>query len=200
MSPTKNWLVTYGLQPMWPRSPFVGSDFLLKFWFWSHNFRSRNANEPIKGSNDMNYSLVSNKTLSQKTGHWFDSQGLMTSTKMCEPTPIMTSPTKKTKPNLSTFWKNMNYKTSRIFKGFEQLSNSISWRVMIVQSSAKMVNVGLKGLSNIRDSPDKTTCLCHIYMVVILRACFFFRWNISVIFCYDILATKTFQSFVSQLY
>jgi len=50
------------------------------------------------GSNDLNYSLVSNKTLSKKLGHWFDAQGLMTSDKMREPTPIMTSPTKKPKP------------------------------------------------------------------------------------------------------
>jgi len=31
----------------------------------------------------------------------------------------------------------MNYKTFFIFRGFEQLSNSIGWQVMIVQSSAK---------------------------------------------------------------
>jgi len=43
---------------------------------------------------------------------------------------------KKTKP-FSNFWKYMNYKTSCIFGGFEQLSNSIGWRVMVVQSSAK---------------------------------------------------------------
>jgi len=31
----------------------------------------------------------------------------------------------------------MNYKISCIFRGFEQLSISIVWHVMIVQSSAK---------------------------------------------------------------
>jgi len=69
-----------------------------QFGFQSHNFRSRNAKKAIMGSNDLNYSLVSNKTLSKKLGHWFDAQGLMTSDKMREPTPIMTSPTKKPKP------------------------------------------------------------------------------------------------------
>jgi len=31
-------------------------------------------------------------------GHWFDAQGMMTSDKMREPTPIMVSPTRKAKP------------------------------------------------------------------------------------------------------
>ena len=39
-----------------------------KFVFLSHNFRSKNAKKLIKGSNDLNYSLVSSKTLSQKIG------------------------------------------------------------------------------------------------------------------------------------
>jgi len=33
----------------------------------------------------------------------------------------------------------------------------------------------------------------------LLRYCFF-RWNISVIFSWDILVTEKFRSFVSQLY
>jgi len=40
--------------------------FLSKFGFLSHNFRSRNAKNLIKGSNDLYYSLVSNETLNQK--------------------------------------------------------------------------------------------------------------------------------------
>jgi len=31
----------------------------------------------------------------------------------------------------------MDYKTSRIVRGFEQLSYSISWQVVVVQSSGK---------------------------------------------------------------
>jgi len=50
------------------------------------------------GSSDLNYSLVSNKTLSQKLGHWFGVQGPMTSDEMHEHIPIMTSPTRKPKP------------------------------------------------------------------------------------------------------
>ena len=62
-----------------------------------------------------------------------------------------------------------------------------------MQSSAKMVNVGLKGLSNIRDSPDKTTCLCHIYMVVILRACFFFAETFRSFFAMTFWPLKHFN-------
>ena len=75
--------------------------------------------------------------LNQKLGNWFDAQGLITSNKMREPTPIMTSPTKRQNPNISNFWKNMNYKNFRIFRGFEQLSYSIGWQVIFVQSLAK---------------------------------------------------------------
>ena len=40
-------------------------------------------------------------------------------------------------------------------------------------------------------------CLASIDKAVIL---FFYRWNISVIFSWDILVTETFRSFVSQLF
>jgi len=49
------------------------------------------------GSNDLNYSLVSNKTLSQKIGSfvWLTGPGGLG--KIHEPTPIMSSPTRKPK-------------------------------------------------------------------------------------------------------
>jgi len=57
-----NWLASYGLQSICTRLPFAQLDFSSKFGFYSHNFRSRNAKKPIKGSNDLKYSLVSSKT------------------------------------------------------------------------------------------------------------------------------------------
>jgi len=54
---------------------------LLKFGFLSLNFRSRNAKKLIKGPNDLNYSLVSNKTLNQKFGSLGCTQGTTTSAK-----------------------------------------------------------------------------------------------------------------------
>jgi len=113
--------------------------FKVAFWWtWffinlGHNFRSRNAKKPIKGSIDLNYSLVCNETFESKTlGYWFDAQGPMTSAKMREPTPVMTSLRKKSKPQLFQLKK----WTISIFRGFEQLSYSIGWWVMVVQSSA----------------------------------------------------------------
>ena len=45
----------------------------------------------------------------------------------------MASPTKKIQ--FKTF--NRNYKTFQIFRGFQQISSSISWRVMMAQTVQK---------------------------------------------------------------
>jgi len=68
--------------------PFVGIDFLPKFGFLSHNFGSRNAIKPNKGSKDLNYSLISNKMLSQKIGSLCWRPGQKTSTNIGKPTPL----------------------------------------------------------------------------------------------------------------
>jgi len=68
-------------------------------------------------------------------GHWYDAQSLMTSDKMREPTPLWRHPQENQNHNFSNK-KNINYKTSPIFRGFGQLSYSIGRRVMGVQSSA----------------------------------------------------------------
>jgi len=48
----------------------------------------------------------------------------------------MTSPTKKTKLNIFFI---ANQKTCQVFWGFEQLSSTIDWRVMELQSGAKIM-------------------------------------------------------------
>jgi len=45
-----------------------GQDYLLQDWSFYHDLGSRNLRKLIKVSKDSNYSLVSNKTLSQKIG------------------------------------------------------------------------------------------------------------------------------------
>jgi len=45
-----------------PRFPFVEVEILTTFLFLWHNFGSRYARKPIKGSKDSDDSLVSNKT------------------------------------------------------------------------------------------------------------------------------------------
>jgi len=56
------------------------------------------------------------------------------------------SPTKNPDPKLPILF-NLNQKTCRIFRGFEQLSrSSVSWQVMAVQSYARnMAHVGFQG-------------------------------------------------------
>ena len=60
--------------------------------------------------------------------------------------PLWRKPQKKQNEKLSKMFNNVIWKTSRIFRGFEQLSSSIGWEVMVVQSSAgKVAHAGLKG-------------------------------------------------------
>jgi len=51
---------------MHPRLAFVWVDILTTFWFLGHNFGSRYARKPIKGSIDSDGSLVSKKNLREK--------------------------------------------------------------------------------------------------------------------------------------
>jgi len=47
-----------------PRLVFEGVEMLTSFWFLWHNFGSRYARKPIKGSEDSDDNLVSKKNLS----------------------------------------------------------------------------------------------------------------------------------------
>jgi len=54
---------------------FVRVQFFTNFCFLIHDFGSRYARNPIKGSKDSDDNLVSKKNLSQKLAHWFGTQG-----------------------------------------------------------------------------------------------------------------------------
>jgi len=64
--------------------------------------------------------------LSQKLAFGVGAQGPMTSSEMGKPTPIMTSSTTNKYPKFP-FFKNQNYKSFCIFRGFEQLFSLIAW-------------------------------------------------------------------------
>jgi len=66
--------------------------------FLGRNFGTRNVRKPIKGSKDLDYSLVSNKNLSQKvaTGSWCPGPVNLSQNGL-KPTPLMPLPTKKKK-------------------------------------------------------------------------------------------------------
>jgi len=70
----------------------------------------------------------------------FGVQGPMISSKNnLKPIPIMTSPTQKFKSKTSQLLFNQSYTTFRIFRGFEQLSISIAWLVMLAPFCAQQV-------------------------------------------------------------
>ena len=125
---------------------------IINFWYFGRNFRTRNARKSMKHSEDLYYSLVSNKNLSQKNGylHSVGVQGLMTSSeckqnihKLCQ---------HQQKPDIKN-WNNFffitNYQTFPIFEGFEQLSSSIDWRVTAFsKKQPRLAFVRLHFLSN----------------------------------------------------
>jgi len=45
-----------------PRLGFVGAEIFTNFWDFIHNFGSRYARKPFKGSKDADFGLVSKKT------------------------------------------------------------------------------------------------------------------------------------------
>jgi len=52
----------------------VTSSFLSQIGFLCHNFGYRYARQPIKGLKDLDFSLVSNKNISQKIARWVGAQ------------------------------------------------------------------------------------------------------------------------------
>jgi len=62
-----------------------------------------------------------------------------------KPTPLMTSLTKKLKPNPPNLYCIVDSKTHRVFLGFYQLSSTIDWQVVELQSGVKIAaNAELK--------------------------------------------------------
>jgi len=60
---------------------------LSKTGFLSHNFGSRYTSKSVKGSKDVDHSLVPKKTLSQKMAHWVGAQGLAKLAKNAKTSP-----------------------------------------------------------------------------------------------------------------
>jgi len=55
-------MASYGHGCNAPRVSVCGSEVFTQFWFLSHNFGSRYARKPIKGSKDSDENLDSEKT------------------------------------------------------------------------------------------------------------------------------------------
>jgi len=78
--------------------------------------------------------------------HWDGAPGPGNMAKICQKHPCLwRSPQKSSNP-IRKFFFDFDDKTCWIRRGFEQLSSSISWRVIGLQSSArKVAHAGLKG-------------------------------------------------------
>jgi len=61
-------MAIYNMSIMHPRWALVGLGIFTNFWLLGHNFGSRYARKPIKGSKDLDHSLVSHTTLSHNIG------------------------------------------------------------------------------------------------------------------------------------
>jgi len=81
--------------------------------------------------------------------HWDGAQGQAKMAKTMQKHPYLwRSPQKSSNQKRKNFFYDIDYKTCWIRRGFEQLSSSIAWRVIGLQSSArKVAHVGLKGLN-----------------------------------------------------
>ena len=124
----------------------MGADIFTNFWCFVHNFGYRYARKSFKGSKDADIGLASEKILSHNNGPigWGPGQGKCSQTVA---TPTCGVPHRKRK---NVFF-DIDYKTCWIRRGFEQLSSSIAWRVIGLQSSAwNVVFAGLKGLNENR--------------------------------------------------
>ena len=92
---------------LWPSTNKYGHGYLLPDLIFHQNlgFRAIISNpellkKTMKGSNNLNYSLLSNKTMNQKIWSVIWRSGPDDLRKNVWTYPIMTSPTKKTKPEL----------------------------------------------------------------------------------------------------
>jgi len=68
-------MAIYKLGVIHPRLEFVGAENLTTYWFLRHNFGSRYARKPTKGSKDSCGSLVTTQTWAKKLAHWIGAYG-----------------------------------------------------------------------------------------------------------------------------
>jgi len=129
-------LLARELISQFPRNSLGNELFNLPLF--GHNFLSRNVRSPVKPAKDSYYSQVSNRNLSQKLALRVGAQGPMMSSKMCKPTPIMTSSTKI--QNFPFFKTRTTHSAS-----LEGLNSSLDQSAGELWPSVKMANVTFRG-------------------------------------------------------
>jgi len=122
------------------------SDFGGKMGCLGHNFGSRHARRSSKGSINAGDHLVFKNSLRQNFGPWDWRPGPVKIGQKTESAPtLLASPRRTPHPNQNIFF-NRTKKSSRICRGFEQLSSYCGWRVITKKPSANILAlVGVKG-------------------------------------------------------
>ena len=113
--------------------------------FWGHNFGSRQARRSSKGCINAGDHLVFTNSLSQNFGPWDWRPGPVKVGQKNENAPTLrASPRRTPHPNQKLFL-NRTKKSSRICRGFEQLSSYCGWRVITKKPRANILaRVGVK--------------------------------------------------------
>ena len=107
--------------------------------FLGHNFGSRHARRPSKGSNDAGERVVSKNSLRRNCGPWDWRPGPVKFGQKTENTPTLrVHPRRTPYPNQNVFF-NRTKKTFRIRRGFEHLSSCSGWRVITKKPWATIV-------------------------------------------------------------
>jgi len=101
-------------------------------YFFGHYFWTRNFRKPIRGSKDSDFSLVSDKNLSEilSSSDW--ALGQETLAKTDKNLPHLWCHSQKNETQQFFFIANL--KTCHIFWGFEQVSSAVDGEVMELQS------------------------------------------------------------------
>jgi len=116
--------------------------------FWGHNFGSRHARRSSKGSINAGDHLVFKNSLNQNVDSWDWRPGPVKVGKKNEKAPTLrASPRRTPHPNQKIVFFNRTKKSSRICRGFEQLSSDCGWRVLTKKTRSNILAcVGVKGL------------------------------------------------------
>jgi len=102
------------------------------FLFLWHNFGSRYAGKPIKGSKDSDNSLVSTKNLNETIGSldWHPGPRKLGQKNENDTPTCDVLPQRNINPKQKIFFFNFNQQTCWIRRWFQHLSSSIGWRVV----------------------------------------------------------------------
>jgi len=109
---------------IYPRLAFVCVEIFVNFCFLAHDFGSRYARKPLKGSNDADHNLFSKQNLIQNIFHWVGAQGqVKLAPKSQKHTLIVTSSPENPKPKTKPFF---SFSTARLAEYVDALYSPLA--------------------------------------------------------------------------